>query len=61
MDKITSRFTGVIKKLHYDSDDMAIVGKVWRGASSHEMSSAYLYSRWLTLTSKGVIAWKMQL
>ncbi|KAB8349442.1 hypothetical protein FH972_023469 [Carpinus fangiana] len=25
--EITSRFTGVIKKLHYDSDDMAIVGK----------------------------------
>lgn len=25
--EITSRFTGVIKKLHYDSDDMAVVGR----------------------------------
>ena len=28
MPKITSRFDGVIKKLHYEADDMAQVGKV---------------------------------
>ena len=26
--EITSRFDGVIKKLHYEADDMAFVGKV---------------------------------
>lgn len=26
--QITSRFDGIIKKLHYEADDMALVGKV---------------------------------
>ena len=26
--KITSRFDGVIKKLHYEPEDVALVGKV---------------------------------
>lgn len=28
--QITSRYDGVIKKLHYDAGEMAVVGKVWR-------------------------------
>lgn len=37
--QITSRYDGVIKKLHYDADGMAQVGKV--DCSPFEGSNAY--------------------
>lgn len=37
--QITSRYDGVIKKLHYEADGMAQVGKV--AYSSFEESNAY--------------------
>lgn len=37
--QITSRFDGVIKKLYYEPDDMAKVGKVRRTANHHTVIS----------------------
>lgn len=43
--EITSRFDGVIKKLHYEAGEMAIVGKVY---PLHLLIN-YHYNKWLNL------------
>ena len=50
--KITSPFDGVIKKLHYEADDMAIVGKVGRALCMACEVTGISPSHWSTLTSR---------